>query len=69
MTTDPSKGGNNNLKRPARDKWLRRQLERGSGKGDFARPVDKTKFDEGYERIFGKRPLRHGNVTREELER
>lgn len=26
---------------------------RGAGKGDSPRPVDKQKYDEGYERIFG----------------
>jgi hypothetical protein len=28
-----------------------------SGKGDWYRKVDKAKYDEGYERVFGKRPL------------
>ena len=28
------------------------------GKGDTPRPVDKRKYDETYERIFGKKPLK-----------
>lgn len=27
------------------------------GKGDTYRPTDKQKFDEGYDRIFGKKPV------------
>mgnify|MGYP006292566279 CR=1 FL=1 len=28
----------------------------GAGKGDTYRPVDKQKYEENYERIFGKPP-------------
>ena len=31
------------------------------GKGDWKRPTDKAKFDEGYEAIFGKRELKTWN--------
>lgn len=51
MTVD-SRGGNNNLGSHPRDPWLREQT--GAGKGDRRRPVDKKKYDEGWERIFGK---------------
>jgi hypothetical protein len=27
----------------------------GAGKGDSPRPVDKVKYDQNYERIFGKK--------------
>lgn len=27
----------------------------GAGKGDSPRPVNKTKYDQNYERIFGKK--------------
>lgn len=51
-----SRGGNNRQNTPARDPWLRRQLQQmgGAGKGDRARSVDKGKFDAEYDRIFGK---------------
>jgi hypothetical protein len=38
--------------------WLKakkRDHTTGAGKGDMFRPVDKEKFDAGYEAIFGKK--------------
>lgn len=52
MTAD-SRSGNNRLGSRPRDPWLREQM--GAGKGDRRRPVNKKKYDEGYERIFGKK--------------
>lgn len=36
-------------------------------KGDWARPMDKAKFDEGYEAVFGKRPLNTWNPEEDDL--
>ena len=38
-----------------------------AGKGDSMRPTDKRAFDEGLERIFGKRPSWY--VTRDQREK
>ena len=35
-------------------KWLRRQMGLEAGKGDQQRPVDRKKFEEGYDRAFGR---------------
>lgn len=37
-----------------RDPWLRRMTSGQAGKGDRPRPLDKAKFEEGYDRVFGK---------------
>lgn len=56
MSADVSRGGNNRLNEPPRDKWLRRKWNEvyGAGKGDSYRPIDKTKYDAEYDRIFGR---------------
>lgn len=42
-------------KEPARDRWLRRQIEQatGAGKGDAKRQGDDEAFRKNYEEIFG----------------
>ena len=34
------------------------------GKGSKQRPVDKKRFDEGFDRIFGKKPKKKSSVRR-----
>lgn len=36
-----------------KDPWLRKQLGVDAGKGDVPRRVDRTRFEEGYDRAFG----------------
>lgn len=36
------------------------------GKGDWYRPVDKKKFDENYEAMFGKREIKTWNPDEDE---
>lgn len=40
-----------------------------AGKGDKYRKVNKQKFDENYERIFGKRSFNVSDKIRKELEK
>lgn len=39
----------------------------GYGKGDIARRIDKAKFDENFDRIFGKKEKEQENKIRDEL--
>jgi hypothetical protein len=39
----------------------------GNGKGDWPRPVNRTKYEKEYERIYGEQPLR--NVWRKPMKK
>lgn len=45
------------MKQPRKPK---RHPKNGAGKGSVPRPVDKAKYDENYERIFGKKEDKNG---------
>jgi hypothetical protein len=38
-----------------------------AGKGDTPRPTDQQKYEDGYERIFGKKKLRLRDMTEEDF--